>query len=304
MSRACSGTRSRRLTALSAVAIEYLEPRQFLSATEPQVVALHLLVSGTWAGSRNVEVTQPRRLTNSKAAAPAAAQGTSEANDQMPRPDLADSVIVNEAKDVIVAPDPGAVAGVFASAVPSRRASAAIPFADEPTWLQNRPQLQDSSIPPAPPSAQIASVLHLPDDSISPLVPYSGIALRDVSVVEAVSADCHTIGASGVPSAATVWGRVVRVFHGGEMATQVPPNIIFDFARVNAAETFSDALSRFINQSAAIGPALTAAIHPSHEKAWTITLAVIAGDAALGAYMVGTTRRRSTHYFRSFRWTV
>jgi hypothetical protein len=40
---------------------------------------------------------------------------------------------------------------------------------------------------------------------------------------------------------------------------------------------------------------------PSHARAWTITLAVIAADAALGAYLFGTARRRSTQYFRSFR---
>jgi hypothetical protein len=300
MSRVCYGTRSRRPTALSAVVIERLEPRQFLSATEPQVVALHSSVSGTWAGSRNGEVNEPRRLTHSKADAPAAAQGTSEANDRVPRPDLADSVIVNEANDVIVAPDPGAVASVFASDVPSRRENASVP-PSEPTWLKNKPQLEDVSIPPASPPSQIASVSRPPDDSTSPRVSYSGITVHHVLAADAASSDRSTIGAGGEPSAATAWGRVVEGFQWSKAASPVPPIVIYHFARVNAVEVFGDALNRFINQSAAMGPALSRVMSPSHARAWTITLAVIAADATLGAYLFGTARRRSMQYFRSFR---
>jgi hypothetical protein len=106
-------------------------------------------------------------------------------------------------------------------------------------------------------------------------------------------------GASGAAQAAATAAGQPGDLHGGP-ASAVKSDIVavaastrtamVNLFHVDALATFRDAIGTFIEESAA-----GSVRHPlGHRRAWTITAAVLAADAALGAYWIASRRAKTS----------
>jgi hypothetical protein len=123
--------------------------------------------------------------------------------------------------------------------------------------------------------------------------PFSAVAIAD-AVADAI--------AGAAPAVSDGAKRLTRAVAGDGVVSSTAAQYVYHFARVNAAATFSDALGRFINDCASLGRVLVSPDRgPAQSRARRITLAVIAADVVMGAYLLhrASPRRRRTAASRS-----
>jgi hypothetical protein len=109
--------------------------------------------------------------------------------------------------------------------------------------------------------------------------------------------DVITHWAAAVPAGVE---QVADALRGGSAVPASSANLFYQFARVDAAATFHDALGRFINECAMLTPSIVPENHsPAHARAWAVTAAVVLGDLALAAYVRRRRRLNSGQYPRA-----
>jgi len=76
------------------------------------------------------------------------------------------------------------------------------------------------------------------------------------------------------------------------LAQKLPQQMVYHFFPVKAAATFQDAITRFINECAALPAGLLPGAAPSRARAWSVTVVVLAGDVIFCAYLLHRGRRK------------
>jgi len=125
----------------------------------------------------------------------------------------------------------------------------------------------------------------------SPQVPFSGaaVAYKLETALPVVMTKLATFVESSAPA---IVNQFVEAIRSLALAQKLPQQAVYHFLSVNAAATFQDAITQFINECAALPAALLQSAAPSRARAWSVTVTVLAADTILFAYLLHRARRK------------